>query len=74
MGRGRLDEALAQFRTEAQLEPGNASVHYTMGQLLASMGRLDEAIAEYSEALRIKPDLAAARRSLEAAQGRRGGR
>ena len=74
VGRGRLDEALAQFRTEAQLEPGNASVHYTMGQLLASMGRLDEAIAEYSEALRIKPDLAAARRSLEAAQERRGGR
>lgn len=74
VGRGRLDEALAQFRSEAQLEPGNAGVHYTMGQLLASMGRLDEGIAEFSEALRIRPDFAAARRSLEATEARRGGR
>jgi tetratricopeptide (TPR) repeat protein len=74
VGRGRLDEALAQFRAESQLEPGNAGVRYTMGQVLASVGRTEEAIAQFSAALRIKPDFAAARRGLEAAQARRGGR
>jgi Flp pilus assembly protein TadD len=71
VGRGRLDEALVQFAAEAQLEPRDASVHCTMGQLLASVGRLDEAIAQFSEALRIDPDNDAARQSLAATAARR---
>ena len=71
LSRGKLDEALDQFRAEARLMPADANVHYNVGTLLASAGQFDEAIAEFSKALRIEPDLEGARKGLEMAQARR---
>jgi tetratricopeptide (TPR) repeat protein len=54
--RGKLDEAIAQFRLAIQLEPGFADAHYELGSALGTQGKWEEAIPEFREAIRLKPD------------------
>ena len=45
--RGKLDEAIAEYREAIRLKPDYADAHYNLGIALATRGKLDEAIAEY---------------------------
>lgn len=54
---GKLDEAMAQYRTALRLRPGFPEAHFFLGNALDQQGQLDEAIAEYEQALRFKPYL-----------------
>ena len=44
---GRLDEAIAEYRTALRLNPNLAPAHASLGAALSRQGKLDEAIAEY---------------------------
>jgi tetratricopeptide (TPR) repeat protein len=54
--KGRLDEAIAEYREALHLNTNYATAHLSLGWALAEKGQLDEAIAEHLVALRIKPD------------------
>jgi len=72
---GKYAEAVEAYRKSIQANPanapGNAHVHYLLGEGLAKLGQVDEAIEAYREALRIDPDHAQARRALDAALNKR---
>ena len=61
---GKLEEAIAEFRTAIRLKPDFAEAHYNLGIALAGQGKLEEAIAEYRAAIRLKPDDAEAHNNL----------
>ena len=69
--KGRLEEAVAQFRIALQAE-NTAKIHYNLGFALAKLGRSDEALREYESALTIDPDHAPAHAKLGAALCSRG--
>ena len=60
-GQERYEEALALYRTMAELEPDNALTHSNLGATLYHLGRMDEALASMERALALDPDLEAAR-------------
>ncbi len=62
--RGRIDEAMAQYRKVLEIKPDHAEAHYNLGNALAKGGRFDEAMAQYRKALEIKPDHAEAHNNL----------
>ena len=62
--RGRLEEAIAQFRKALEMEPHDADAHYKLGIALIGSGRLEEAIEQYRKALKLNPDKAEARNNL----------
>jgi tetratricopeptide (TPR) repeat protein len=64
VGRGRLDEAEAQFGTAAQLRPRYADAQHNLGVLLAVRGETEHAIAHLREALRLEPGNERARANL----------
>ena len=47
---GKLEEAVAEFRTAIRLNPDYAEAHYNLGFALHSQGKLEEAVAEYRKA------------------------
>ncbi len=47
---GKVDEAIANYRSAIRLEPYNADVHYNLGYWLNVQGQLVEAEAAYREA------------------------
>ena len=51
---GKLDEAIAEYRTAIRLQPDDADAHTNLGIALRKQGKLDEAIAEYRAAIRLK--------------------
>ncbi len=53
---GRVDEAVAQYREAARLNPENEDAHFNLGVALARQGHPETAKAQYLEALRIYPD------------------
>lgn len=53
--RGRLDEALEAYRRAAQIAPGRALPHTSMGGVLLDLGRVDEALDELRIALELAP-------------------
>ena len=59
--RGKLDEAIAQFRKGLEIMPDNAAARYNLASALARKGNLAEAIAQYRKALEINPGFAGAR-------------
>ena len=61
---GKLDEAIAEYRTAIRLQPDLAVAHYNLGNALKDQGKLDEAIAEYRTAIRLQPDYAEAHCNL----------
>ncbi len=67
LGKGRLDEAIAEFREAIRLQPENGAAHHNLAGALHGEGRLDEAIAEFREAIRLQPDRATARHDLATA-------
>jgi len=58
--RGRLDEAVDQYREALRVKPDYELAHRNLADALLRKGRTDEAIAHYIEALRINPNMAAA--------------
>ncbi len=52
---GRLDEALAFYRTAIGLQPDYADAHAKLGFALSENGRLDEAIVAYRRVIELKP-------------------
>ncbi len=58
--RGRLDEAIADYRRSIYLEPYHEEAFYLLGMALSGSNRLDEAIDNYTRAIYIRPDFAPA--------------
>jgi len=58
--RGKLDEAIAEFREAIRINPDFAEAHYNLGKAWHGLGELDLAVAEWREAIRLKPDYALA--------------
>jgi len=53
--RGRLEEAIAQYREAIRLDPALSLPHQRLGIALEARGRVEEAIPEYLTALEIAP-------------------
>jgi len=60
----RPEDAITQFQSALQINPGYAEAHNNLGIAFSQTGRIDEAIAQYQKALQIKPDDAEAHCSL----------
>jgi tetratricopeptide (TPR) repeat protein len=54
---GKLNEALAEYRTAEQLAPELYHIHYNLGNLLDRLGHPDKALTEYREAVLLNPSL-----------------
>ncbi len=61
---GKLEEAVAEYKTAIQLKPDYAEAHNNLGLTLKAQGKLDEAIGEFRAAIRLKPDYAQAHNNL----------
>jgi tetratricopeptide (TPR) repeat protein len=59
-GRGRADEAIAQYRQALAIKADYAEAQNNLGLALAGRGEVDAAVACYQAALRIKPGYASA--------------
>jgi serine/threonine-protein kinase len=70
--KGRLDEAIAEFREAIRLKKEYPEAHNNLGLALVYKGRLDEAIAELHEAIRLKKDYPEAHDNLGIALQRKG--
>jgi tetratricopeptide (TPR) repeat protein len=55
--KGRLVEALVQYREVACIAPNNIEVRYNIGNLLDKMGQPEEALTELLKAVQINPKL-----------------
>jgi tetratricopeptide (TPR) repeat protein len=64
--RGRLAEAVEEYREALRLNPAWAEAHVNLGVSLAGLGKVDEAIGAYEEALSIQSDIPAAHFNLAA--------
>ena len=64
--RGRIDEAIAEFRTALRLDPASAQTHWHLGAALAYRGARDEAVDHLRESVRLDPGNASARHDLDA--------
>ena len=69
---GRVEEAVAQFRKAAALQPDFAAERSNLGGALAKAGRPDEALAELRKALALDPGYAPAHYQLGLVLSRRG--
>ena len=70
--KGRIEEAISQYREVIRLKPDYALAHNNLGYALLRTGQLDEAISQYQEAIRLKPDYALAHNNLGNALYRKG--
>ena len=55
--KGRLDEAIAEYKKGLAISPNHARIHSNLGVAYDEKGWLDKAITEYKKALTINPDL-----------------
>jgi protein O-mannosyl-transferase len=55
--KGKVDEAIAQYREALQIKPDYAEARLSLGTALLQKGRVDEAIIQCQKALQIRPDL-----------------
>lgn len=53
---GRLDEAEADMREAARLDPANIAAHANLGAILRTAGKASQALAVYDAALVLSPD------------------
>ena len=63
--KGRMDEAIAEFRLALQLDPESAATHWHLGAALASRGARQEAIELLRRSVQLDPNNPRARRDLE---------
>jgi len=63
-GRGKTDEAIAQYQQAIDLRPRYVEAHYNLARLLAQKGQLDDAVTHYEKALEINPADAEAQNNL----------
>ena len=70
--RGRIDEAIAEYRKAAGNRSRLAEAHNNLGAGVGRRGQFDEAIGHYQKALEIKPDYAEAHYNLGNALADRG--
>lgn len=56
LNRGRVEEAIAEFREAVRAKPNDAGVHNNLGLALSRGGRADDAMIQYETALWIDPD------------------
>ncbi len=71
--RGRIDEAITQYRQVVKIKPDHVEAGYHLGTTLAGRGQFKEAIAQFERVVAICPTYAEARNNLGAAlqsQGR----
>jgi tetratricopeptide (TPR) repeat protein len=72
LGRGRIDEAIAEYSKALELDPNHAKAHNNLGVSFARRGKIDDAIGQYRQALEIEPNYMEAHMSLALAlAGRR---
>jgi Flp pilus assembly protein TadD len=64
--KGRLEDAIAEFRLALRLDPGSAPTHWHLGAALAYHGARDEAVEHLRRSVQLDPDNADARRDLDA--------
>ena len=64
--RGRLAEAVEEYRQAVRLNPVWAEAHVNLGVSLAGLGKVDEAIGAYEKALSLRSDMGAAHFNLAA--------
>ena len=62
--KGKLREAIAEYRAAIRIKPDHALAHNNLGAALQAQWKVKEAIAEYRTAIRIKPELALAHFNL----------
>jgi tetratricopeptide (TPR) repeat protein len=62
--KGRIGEAIEEYRKSLAIKPDYADVHYGLGYAYANQGRFDEAIEEYRAFLKLRPDFAPVRNNL----------
>jgi tetratricopeptide (TPR) repeat protein len=55
--KGRMVEALAQYREVTRFSPDNVEARYNAGNLLDNMGKTEEALPELLKAVQLKPEL-----------------
>ena len=70
--KGRIDEAIGQYREALRLEPDYAEAHYNLGAALGAKGQTDDAAIQFQEAIQIQPDYAEAHSNLGTALSRAG--
>ncbi len=63
--RGRLPEAIVEFRRALALNPDAAATHWHLGAALASIGSFDEAVLQLRRAAQLDPANAQVRNDLE---------
>ena len=64
MTKGKVDEAIAEYRETIRLKEDYPEAHCNLGLALFAQGKLEEAIAAYRAAIRLKPDFATAHSNL----------
>lgn len=67
MSRGRMDDAIREYKAALQIHPGSPETQYNLGAALKSKGRIDEAMVHYRTALDYYPTFSEALCSLAAA-------
>jgi serine/threonine-protein kinase len=72
VGRGRLDEALAQIRQAQRLDPLSRIIGKVQGDILLYLRRLDDAEAAYRDVIRLDPSFGAAHGGLGSLYSTRG--
>ncbi|MBY0246765.1 MAG: tetratricopeptide repeat protein [Nitrospiraceae bacterium] len=65
---GQNDDAIAELRRIAGLDPTNPLAHLKLAQELRKLDRLEESLESYQEAVRLRPDLLGWRLALARAQ------
>lgn len=61
---GQVDEALAQFKQAAALDPAMAAAHYNVGLALRQQGQIQAAASAFWQAIRADPEFALAYANL----------
>lgn len=64
LGRGRFDEAVAQFRRAVAIHPRFAEAHTNLGSALLQKGDANGAVASFEKALSVLPNFALAHYNL----------
>ena len=57
---GRTDEALAEYRTAARINPDRPQIHFNLGLTYRKLGQHENALKEFRETIRLEPNHAAA--------------